>query len=317
MKKPKTKSSVSSAYWGLALEGPDPQATVSWFADRVWRGRSPEQLVMSYKPQRAPADWLERMTSGGKDDVAAYFTADRSESLVVHSSGVVTGRFPFRPDLDEARRRLEEAPFEVASFDTLHDEWSTIDKKYRPPSFGHRHFPHGWGCAFKGAGHERLVSRRWLAFGPWVLARGSNDLSLVQFHALDASAKEALKQAKPSHKAMGITDEGGFLQRHYVFKTPLAGLYDAAEQTLRIVVLGRDPAPVELRDARAAVKQGALTAAQPLKRVAYVFPKPAEAERHLHALWLRELECWTVVDGIERRLDLEYQPQPIPPAWAA
>jgi hypothetical protein len=307
---------MAKTYWGLALQSPDPAAIAAWFAEHAWPGRNPEQLVVHYKPQRPKADWLARMTPDENDDVAAYFTSDRSESLVVHPNGVVKGRFPFEIDIDKARAVLETAPFDIASFDTLHDSWSTIDKKYRPPSFGGRHYPHGWGCAFKGAGHERLVSRRWLDFGPWLLHRGADDLSLVQFHALDASAKEALKQAKPGHLTMGISEEGGFLQQPYVFRTALAGLYDPEEQTLKIVVLGREPPPVELRDARAAVKQGALNESQPLKRVAYVFPKPADADRYLHPLWLRELECWTIVDGVEKRLDLDYAPQPEPPAWA-
>jgi hypothetical protein len=302
--------------WGLALQGHDPVAIAAWFAEHVWPGRTPELLVLHYKPQRSKSDWLARMKPDKDNDVAAYFTSDRSESLMIHPGGVVKARFPFEIDIDKARALLETAPFEIASFSTLHDCWATIDKKYKRPSFGHRHYLHGWGCAFKGAGHERLVSRRWLDFGPWLLHRGAQDLSLVQFHALDASAKDALAQAKPGHLTMGISDEGGFLQEGYVFKSGLAGLYDADEQTLKIVILGRDPPPVELRDARAAVKQGALTASQPLKRVAYVFPKPADADRHLRPLWLRELECWTIVDGVERRLDADYTPPPEPPRWA-
>lgn len=303
--------------WGLALEGPDPEAALSWFVERFWPGVTPRQLVVSYKQQRPKADWLERMTAKSPGVVAAYFTADRSESLIAYPSGVVAGTSRFKLDLDVVRQCLEGAPFEVASFDTLHEQWSSLDKKYRPPSFSRNHFPHGWGCAFKGAGHERLVSRRWLACGPWRLTRGAGDLSLVQFHVLDAPAKVALTQAKPGHEAMGIGDKGGFLQRSYVFSRPLAGLYDGTEQLLRVVVLDRELSPVEMLDARAAVKQGALAADKPLKRVAYVFPRLADAERYLPALWQRELECWTVIGGVEQRLDDAYKPEPVLPTWAA
>jgi hypothetical protein len=308
---------MAKTNWGLALQGSDPAAIAAWFAEHVWPGRNPEQLVLHYKPQRPNAGWLARMIPDKNDGVTAYFTSDRGESLVVHPNGVIVGRFPFEIDIDKALALLETAPFEIASFATLHDSWSTIDKKYRPPSFGGRHYPHGWGCAFKGPGHEWLVSHRWLDFGPWLLHRGAQDLSLVQFHALDANARDALKQAKPGHLTMGISDEGGFLQPHYVFKTALSGLYDAEQQTLKIVVVGREVPPVELRDARAAVKQGALTASKPLKRIAYVFLKPADADRYLHPLWLRELECWTIIDGVEKRLDLDYAPKSEPPAWAS
>ncbi|MDX2298318.1 MAG: hypothetical protein NW204_01185 [Xanthomonadaceae bacterium] len=306
-----------NTHWGLALDGGDPRDAVDWFAARFWSGVSPEQLVVGYQPQRPKADWKQRICASGKGVVAAYFTADRSQSLIAYPSGVVAGRFPFAPDLDAALHCLETAPFAVASFDTLHEQWSSLDRKYRPPSFSRNHFPHGWGCAFKAEGHDRLVSRRWLDAAPWQVTHGAGDLSLVQFHALAAPAKIALAQAKPGHRAMGINDEGGFLQQPYVFSVPLAGLYAADEQMLRVVVLGREPPAVELRDARAAVKQGALAADKPLKRVAYVFPDPAQAQRHLPALWLRELECWTVIDGIEQRLDLTYSHQRPVPEWAA
>lgn len=123
-------------------------------------------------------------------------------------------------------------------------------------------------------------------------------------------------QAKPGHKAMGIDDEGGFLQQPYVFSTALSGLYDQAQQLLRVVVLGRSLPSVELLDACAARSQGALANDKPLKRVAYVFPDPAQAQQHLQALWLRELECWTVVDGNEQRLDLTYRYAHVAPDWA-
>jgi hypothetical protein len=311
------ESMTPGTRWGLALEGPDPSAIVRWLAERVWPDRIPAELVIGARSLKPKADWAARLLprAGTKDDAAAYFTAGSpDESLIVHAGRLVKARFPFEPDIDEAKRWLETAPFVVASFESLHD-WSAIDKRYSAPSFGRRHFPHGWGCAFKGSGHDRLVSRRWLEFGPWRLIRGAGDLSLVQFHAFDAPPRQALAQAKPAHETMGISDEGGFLQNPYVFATKLSGLYDAAERTLRIVVTGRDVPAVEMLDARAAVKQGALTADKPLERVLYVFTKPAEARRHLHALWLRELEVWTIVDGVEQRLDGEYAPEPEPPAW--
>jgi hypothetical protein len=300
--------------WGIALEGPDPPALVHWLADRVWSGRLPTELAIGPRSLKPKADWPDRMMPAGtaKDDAAAYFGDD--ESVIVHSRRLVKARFLFDFDLDEAQRWLEEMPFEVASFESLHD-WSAIDSRHVPISFGRRHFPHGWGCAFKGAGHDRLVSRRWLDFGPWRLRRGAGDLSLVQFHDLGAPPRQALTQAKPAHKTMGIDDEGGYLQKPYVFTSVLSGLYDASEQTLRIVITGRDVPPVEMLDARAAVKQGALSGDRPLRRLLYVFTKPEEAKRHLHGLWLRELECWTIVNGVEQRLDVDYRPQPDPLAW--
>jgi len=159
------------------------------------------------------------------------------------------------------------------------------------------------------------VSRRWLDVGPWRVLRGSNDTTLVQFHSLGATPAIALKQAKPAHTSMGIDDSGGYLQEPFVFETKIKGLYDAAHQRLRIVVLGREIPDVELLDACALRQAGTLGTNQPLRQVAYVFPNPKEAERNLPRLWPRELECWTIVDGEERRLDEDYLPATKPPAW--
>src|SRR5262249_32438449 len=101
----------------------------------------------------------------------------------------------------------------------------------------------------------------------------------------------------------------------YVFRTKPKGLYDETEQRLRIVVLGRELPDVELRDASALRRGGTLGANQSLRHVAYVFPDPKEAEHHLPRLQPRELECWTIVDGEERRLDEDYVPATKPPAW--
>jgi hypothetical protein len=115
---------------------------------------------------------------------------------------------------------------------------------------------------------------------------------------------------------MGITDTGGYLQDHYVYEHDLKGLYDATELMLKIVVHGRDMSQLEMRDACAARRDQVLGPERPLRRIAYIFLEAARAEAHLHELWLRELECWTIRDGLEVRLDTAYQPVPIKPAWA-
>jgi hypothetical protein len=46
-----------------------------------------------------------------------------------------------------------------------------------------------------------------------------------------------------------------------------------------------------------------------------VFLEEQNAERHLHELWLRELECRAVVGGREVRLDTDYHPAPDKPEW--
>ena len=173
----------------------------------------------------------------------------------------------------------------------------------------------GWGCAFKGAGHNRLVSRRWLDFGPWRLIRGTNDVSMVQFHDLGADAPTALEQAKPGHERMGISDTGGFIQTAYVYAHKIDGLYSQEERKLRILIHGREVSEREMLDACAVRHYQALGADSPIDSIAYVFAVEAEARAHLHELWLRELECWAFIGGCEERLDLDYHPAPDKPSW--
>ena len=66
---------------------------------------------------------------------------------------------------------------------------------------------------------------------------------------------------------------------------------------------------------RAALRDQALGSGSPLDRLRYMFLDPAEAGRHVREVWLHGLECWTVRDGAEVRLDLGYAATTPPPAW--
>jgi hypothetical protein len=139
-------------------------------------------------------------------------------------------------DLDPRRvcDLLGEVPFTVCSAATIHPEWTggTLGEEYLAPSFGDMHWRLGWGCLFRGDGHQRLVSRRWLDHGPWQVLRGSGDTSLVLFHDLAADPSTALKQARPGHERMGISPVGGYLQTHFYYSQDLNGLYHAKERKL-------------------------------------------------------------------------------------
>ncbi|MCA9678655.1 MAG: hypothetical protein KC464_26745, partial [Myxococcales bacterium] len=109
----------------------------------------------------------------------------------------------------------------------------------------------GWGCMLVGErGHAQLVSRRWLDHGPWLLHRFADDISLIQFHDLDADPATALAQALPGHRRLGDNDMGGWLRSSYTPKYETKGLYVASDQTLRIVVApGRLISEREMLDA--------------------------------------------------------------------
>jgi hypothetical protein len=160
------------------------------------------------------------------------------------------------------------------------------------------------------------VSRRWLEYGPWRLLRGEGDLSFVQFHDLAAGADEALAQARPGQARMGIGETGGFLQDDYVYRADRTGLYDAAERKLVIAAAG-PVSQLAMRDACAARRARRNDEREPIERIAYMFISEALAREHLHDLWLRELECWALIDGKKVRLDESYRPAPTQPEWVA
>lgn len=294
---------------GLGLSGPDLGATLRVLAALpAFAGAPPSSLSVDRQPREPSPDWVERWVAGCETSVVAYWGEGLGVHLVYHRDRIVYASFPFERDAESVLALLSEIPFEIASFRTLHPEWLATDPPHLAPSFGRLHIPHGWACAFKAGGHDQLVSRRWLDYGPWRVLRGGDDLSLVQFHDLDADAAAALAQAAPAHARMGITDTGGFIQSDYVYLYGLEGLYDAATRLLKVVVHGREVSQRELLDACAARRYRALGPARPLDNIAYVFLEESNALSHLHELWLRELQCLTIREGLEVRLDAEYDP---------
>lgn len=222
-----------------------------------------------------------------------------------------------KPSVLVARGLLGELPFEYGIGRGLSSEWgfagSRID--YSGPNFGEGHYNLGWMCAFKGAGHDELVSRRWLEHGPWRLIRGQNDLSIVQFHDLRADDETALEQAMPGHDRMCVPPENGFIWPQFSWDRlidpetrALKGLYDESAQTVMQVVAGRKVELWEMLEAAAIKSRQPL--AMPVRQVAYVFIDELNARAHLHELWLRGLEVRTFIRGRENRIDEDYQPPP-------
>lgn len=269
------------------------------------------------------SNWVEGLLTAKRDGRADWFLeweSHRTTKIVnVYPRCVrVTIQLPDAfANVGEALTWIEALPFEVCSVGTIFpDEWTKMDVETF--GFGNRHKSHGWACAFRGKGHDRLVSRRWLDFGPWRVTRRPGDLTLVQFHDLDVDAETAARQALPGHGRMGIAQTGGYLQIPYPFTKNVEGLYIAERRTLEIIVPpGGKVEQVRMRDACAVRYQHRIDppAEKRIDQVAYVFVDEADAHAHLHELWLRELEVWLVDGDGKRRLDLAYQPAPVRPAW--
>ncbi|MCD9588809.1 hypothetical protein [Streptomyces sp. 8ZJF_21] len=308
---------------GMALTGLDITDMATELRERWFPGEVPQRITVDSHEVSPSVDWIERhlgrtgegaeegVDEGaveGPDVVAAFFGDNSDRYLTVHANKMVRLSFDFEGEAAELVDALSDYPFEIASFQSRYREWQTKEK-YWAPSFGGAHFPHGWACAFRGEGHRSLVSRRWLDTGPWHLLHGPNDTTLVQFHDLKLGAAEALAQAKPAHEHMGHSNEGGFLRTPYVYRKEIKGFYDASRRVLKVVVLGRTVPAVEMRDACAARRDNLLAPEQPVDNVAFVFLDPAEARAHLPRLWPYGLECWTVIDDVETRLDTEERPE--------
>ena len=224
-----------------------------------------------------------------------------------------------RPHIASTFALLQEVDFELAE-GPMGDEFTLPDgSSYMTNGFGGGLAAHGWMCAFKGEeGHGRLVSRRWLEWGPWRLIRDDErDLSMVQFCDVEAEDDERVQQAIPGIDRMGICSEGGFIQpKMFPWSYDWQGRYDPDRRVFEVVVAGRNLEPFEMLEARALVWYQSLGPEHPLDRVSFVFLEPDRGLAHLHELWLRDLECWVVRGGRRERLDDSYHPDRADPSTA-
>ncbi|MEO8703198.1 MAG: hypothetical protein ABI867_24340 [Kofleriaceae bacterium] len=298
------------------LAGPALDELATGAASWPWFAGEPESLTIDDRKRKVTPEWRPQLVAA-KRQGSAYWNATKLVTLLQRlpvRNGIVLAAAPRAfTTADDVLAVLADLPFELASFRTIWEtEWDALGAK--PIGFSQGHAAHGWACAFRGAGHDRLVSRRWLDYGPWRVVRAPGDLTLVQFHDLAATPKQALEQATPGHLRMGIADTGGFIQA-ISSGYQVEGLYDPEQRLLEVVVSGRAVTQEEMLEA-CAVRWRKGSRDKPIERVAYVFAHDQEATAHVHELWLRELECWSVDGGNKHRLDLDYTPPaPRPPAW--
>lgn len=313
----------------LSMEGPDLGAIAAGILEWPFFAGTPRRFSIRQERQaETPSDWKRVLASAGEGSafLSPPGVPQSAECRIGIAAGlVVTSLAPQAfSTVEEVLRRVEPLPFTIAAFgEAWPEEWRGIE--HETFGFANSHTRLGWACAFKGAGHDRLVSRRWLDFGPWRALSGHNDLTLVQFHDLGVGADEALGQALPGHARMGISEGGGFVQGPSaagkgIKYSPLErfpeGLYDAGRRTLEVVVApGREVGQGEMLDACAYRLNKRADKATPIESIAYVFMTDSAARDHLHELWLRELEVWTVEAGPKRRIDLGYKPEPTRPDW--
>lgn len=302
-----------------ALSGPDPVAIATSLLAQLGPLGEPTKVSVDLEPMPADESWLAEYAPLMRNKLTAYF-ASGDQIFINKDPHIVKLRHAGFPcDPRKLAALLSRTPFELGSFMPLREEWAAAEpwRSYSAPSFADQHYKHGFACAFRGAGHARLVSRRWLDYGPWQTLRAEQDTTLVQFHSLSEDAAGALSQAAPGHKRMGISESGGFLASQYRIREGATATYSPSKRALITVVAGREVPPLEMRDAAAARQLQTLGPERPIDEVHFVFVSEELARRHLHELWLYGHRCFLADGTSERSLDADYvPPPPEPPAWA-
>ncbi len=305
------------------MTGPDPRSLFDQVADwPEFRDLGLPDEVMNGPDNLAPGLWRSiRDASGAIGGSAIWNSPQAGLPKQVRSDprrnyvGFVLPEWFER--VSQVLDRVSPLPFTLAQFGQLYADWPK-------PIDGHKrwgiHIDHGWGMMFRGAGHDRLVSRRWLDFGPWRVVHLPNDTTFIQFHDLALTdPAEAWEQAKVGHQRMGIDPIGGYIKGiDLEVISQVRGLYVDATRTLEIVVgPGNTVSQQDMRVACALRLHHRETqpASDRIDHVAYVFMDRGDAQAHLHELWLRELQCWYVDETGKHRLDVDYRPTPKPPAW--
>jgi hypothetical protein len=126
----------------------------------------PAEVRVEYEKCAVTGDWHKALMEARRH-AGAYWSDHEQQVLYQPKSEMVLFSLPNAfSSIEEALTVLEPLPFEICSLGAaFFDEWIAAD--YPRWGFDRSMIDLGWGCAFRGAGHDRLASRRWLDFGPW------------------------------------------------------------------------------------------------------------------------------------------------------
>ena len=248
--------------------------------------------------ERKPSDdWLAKWSSKAKIKLWAEWHGDTDRrsliSLNPNRSCILT--WPPKPRFSEKQvlELVRPVPFSYGSTSGLYKAWFNTNK-WEHHIIGPSLPSLGWACYFKPPGLARFPSR-WFEHGPWLTLKGAGDVTLTTFHDLAADAETALAQAVPCHEWMWW----GFAQEDYGdFECDLSGRYDAKSRTHEIVVGEREFTELDPFEASIARFEQRFPHGKPVKHVSFVFQSSKQAEKHLHRLWLYEMQCWTETGAV-------------------
>jgi hypothetical protein len=318
----------------FSLEGPNLIEIIKAVSQRepFKNSGKPDELLVDgeeVQKKKIPDNWSDRYMVQGIENIDVtwgkyventdFIALNNSHSIILHLNSCIKIRITDNPPetIQEVLDMIAPVPWTVASFGTTHLDWNSLEREeegtdYLGPMIGNLQYNLGWGCAFKGEGHKRLVSERILDYGPWKVIRDeANDITLVQFYDLDADAQTALEQAKPGHELMGKYGCGALIHAQFKFYDEINGIYQPDKRKLEIVAPEGELPLTQIIDACKAKYAQSLGPEKPIDNVAFIFVQSEEdARRHLFDLWVRGLECWAFIDHLPARLDEDYTPPP-------
>jgi hypothetical protein len=263
-----------------------------------------------------PADWVT-IDFGGQSFNAGW--PDGSYVYVVSPELVRVSTRGYALDVEELVAKLGRVEFEAANMRRIRWWENPRGPRYKAPDGKVGTDPLGFAAAFRGRGHGRAMSRRWIERGPWRLLREPDaETTFLQFHHEDADVETSLAQAKPCHALFSDRDQAPLpLRAAYLpGDISLGGIYDAGARKLIVTVAGRVPARRELRHAVATRFYQLLGPERPVDQVTYRFADEKELEQALPDLWLYGLEAeLRDGSGVHRRDDTYAPPPAGKPAW--
>jgi hypothetical protein len=303
----------------LWMTGKDPVAIIERSRELGWTPPEHEAFSVEVDGETVdPGSSFGDYRAMAKQSVDMYYGYLPGAILcdVQHGRATV-GKPAVDVDIGKLVEQLATVPFETAAFGSIYQHEASNSAQVgfsASPIEGARN---AWAFAWRGAGHERLLSQRWLAQGPWKLWRGPSDTMLLQLHALDVDAQTANEQAAAAWRFFGYSNERLLIPRGYKARLELGGDYDAATQTMRVRVDG-PPTNDEQRMLaweHAVARKLRRDSPQPIRSVAFVFADEELARAELPRLWRMEHEVWVERDGKQIRLDIDYAPPDMTPAW--
>lgn len=262
-----------------------------------------------------PSDWVT-VDFGDKTLKAEW--EDGSYALVSDPDLVRISTRNYLLDVLALMAPLSRVEFEAANFRQIRFWDNPKGPAYKPPDSTIGTIPLGFAVAYRGKGHERPMSRRWLDRGPWRVLRGAHDTTFLQFHDESADTRTSVEQARPCHAQMSDPEQRPLpLRRAFAAgDVPVRGTYVLPERRLVVSVAGRKVSRREMHEAVAARTYQLLGADKPLDNVVYSFADKAELEDALPDLWLYGLEARLRDGDGWHRMDDKLAPPPYDkPDW--